>query len=96
MPAVRQKLHLSSCADFRGRLCFALSPNFDLAAGETDYFYILRTPARHLSRFSNSAMLQTLTDGTVHEVRVVTSSSWHVSLLPSPKPLNANTDLAPQ
>lgn len=76
---------------------FALSPNFDLAAGETDYFYFANASAAFVSVLPpNSAMLQTLTDGTVHEVRVVTSSSWHVSLLPSPKPLNANTDLAPQ
>lgn len=76
---------------------FALSPDFDLAPGETDYFYFANASAAFVTEFPpNSVVLQTMADNTPQVVRVVTSSTWQVALMPSPKPLNADTDRAPQ
>jgi hypothetical protein len=70
---------------------FARSPTFDLASGETDYFYFANASAAFVTVLPPStALLQTMADDTVHEVRVITSSSWQVALMPSSKPLNAN------
>jgi hypothetical protein len=76
---------------------YARSPMLDLAAGETDYFYFANASAVFVSVLPPStALLQTMANDTIDEVHVIASSNWDVSFIPSPKPLNANTDLAPQ
>jgi hypothetical protein len=72
---------------------FARSPMFDLAAGETDYFYFANASAAFVTVLPpSSASLQTMADDAVYEVRVVASAGWQVALMPSPKPLNANPE----
>ena len=72
---------------------FARSSMFDLAPGESDFFYFANACAAFVTIFPpKTVMLQTMADDAVHQVRVVTSSGWQIALMPSPKPLNAPVD----